>query len=46
MIPSWTRAENRVCDRFDDTRIHPGHGDGTTLGAERPHLPAWHQQGW
>lgn len=46
MIPSWTRAENRVCDRFDDdTRIHPGHGDGTTLGAERPHLPAWHQPG-
>lgn len=30
----------------DDTRVLPGHGRATTLGAERPHLPAWHARGW
>lgn len=36
-----------IFDRFDDqTVIHPGHGDSTTLGAERPHLGEWHRRGW
>ena len=30
----------------DDTHVYPGHGDDTTLGAERPSLPAWHERGW
>jgi glyoxylase-like metal-dependent hydrolase (beta-lactamase superfamily II) len=30
----------------DDTVVHPGHGKGTTLGAERPHLPEWRERGW
>jgi glyoxylase-like metal-dependent hydrolase (beta-lactamase superfamily II) len=30
----------------DDTVVHPGHGDGTTLGAERPHLAEWRARGW
>lgn len=30
----------------DDAHVHPGHGDGTTLGAERPHLPEWAERGW
>ncbi|MCC3265022.1 MBL fold metallo-hydrolase [Arthrobacter gengyunqii] len=30
----------------DDTIVHPGHGAGTTLGAERPHLPEWKERGW
>lgn len=30
----------------DDTVVHPGHGKGTTLGAERPHLPEWLARGW
>ncbi len=30
----------------DDTVIHPGHGKGTTLGAERPHLDEWRSRGW
>ncbi|WP_461168710.1 MBL fold metallo-hydrolase [Arthrobacter sp. Z1-15] len=30
----------------DDTVVHPGHGAGTTLGAERPHLQEWKQRGW
>ena len=25
----------------DETWVYPGHGDDTTLGAERPSLPAW-----
>lgn len=30
----------------DDTVVHPGHGQGTSPGAERPHLAAWKQRGW
>ena len=30
----------------DDTRVYPGHGDDTTLGAERPHLAEWWERGW
>lgn len=30
----------------DDLMVHPGHGDHTTLGAERPHLAAWRERGW
>ncbi len=29
-----------------DTRIHPGHGPGTTVATERPHLPEWVRRGW
>ncbi|WHS27993.1 MBL fold metallo-hydrolase [Auritidibacter ignavus] len=37
----------RVFDRYpDDTVVLPGHGDHTTLGAERPHLDEWKQRGW
>jgi glyoxylase-like metal-dependent hydrolase (beta-lactamase superfamily II) len=32
---------------FDDsTWVYPGHGSDTTLGAERPGLPAWRARGW
>lgn len=30
----------------DDTHIHPGHGNSTTLGAERPHVKEWAERGW
>jgi glyoxylase-like metal-dependent hydrolase (beta-lactamase superfamily II) len=30
----------------DSTVIYPGHGDDTTLGAERPHLEQWRERGW
>ena len=30
----------------DAARVLPGHGDDTTLGAERPQLPAWRARGW
>lgn len=28
------------------TVVYPGHGDDTTLGAERPHLDEWRARGW
>ncbi|MET8675240.1 MBL fold metallo-hydrolase [Streptomyces sp. CAI-21] len=30
----------------DETWVYPGHGDDTTLGAERPDLAAWRERGW
>jgi len=30
----------------DDTWVYPGHGDDTTLGAERPSLDEWQARGW
>ncbi|TFD86566.1 MBL fold metallo-hydrolase [Cryobacterium serini] len=37
----------RVFDYLpDDTLVHPGHGAGTTLGAERSKLSEWKQRGW
>lgn len=30
----------------DDTPVYPGHGDDTTIGAERPHLDEWIARGW
>ncbi|ORX08117.1 MBL fold metallo-hydrolase [Mycolicibacillus trivialis] len=30
----------------DSTVVYPGHGDDTTLGAERPHLAEWRERGW
>jgi glyoxylase-like metal-dependent hydrolase (beta-lactamase superfamily II) len=38
---------DRVFDVYaDSTVVHPGHGDDTTLGAERPHLDEWRSRGW
>ncbi|WP_225727174.1 MULTISPECIES: MBL fold metallo-hydrolase [unclassified Nocardia] len=37
----------KLFDRYgDDTVVYPGHGDDTTLGAERPHLGEWRERGW
>jgi glyoxylase-like metal-dependent hydrolase (beta-lactamase superfamily II) len=30
----------------DATWVYPGHGNDTTLGAERPHLGEWRERGW
>ena len=30
----------------DDTWFYPGHGNDSTLGAERPHLAGWRARGW
>ncbi|HEY0188940.1 MAG TPA: MBL fold metallo-hydrolase [Cellulomonas sp.] len=42
-----TDLTERVFDVLDPgTRVCPGHGAGTTLGAERPNLPTWWSRGW
>jgi glyoxylase-like metal-dependent hydrolase (beta-lactamase superfamily II) len=30
----------------DDTKVYPGHGKPTTIGAEKPHLQEWIERGW
>jgi glyoxylase-like metal-dependent hydrolase (beta-lactamase superfamily II) len=40
-------VERKLFDRLpDETWFYPGHGDDSTLGAERPALPEWHARGW
>lgn len=40
-------VERKVFDRLpDDTWFYPGHGNDSTLGAERPALPEWRARGW
>ncbi|MEO9137884.1 MAG: MBL fold metallo-hydrolase [Jatrophihabitans sp.] len=30
----------------DETWFYPGHGEDSTLGAERPHVNEWRERGW
>jgi glyoxylase-like metal-dependent hydrolase (beta-lactamase superfamily II) len=40
-------VETKLFGRLpDETWVYPGHGDDTTLGAERPQLPEWRARGW
>jgi glyoxylase-like metal-dependent hydrolase (beta-lactamase superfamily II) len=40
-------VSSKVFDRLpDETWVYPGHGNDTTLGAERPALPEWQARGW
>jgi glyoxylase-like metal-dependent hydrolase (beta-lactamase superfamily II) len=40
-------VETKVFRRLpDETWFYPGHGDDSTLGAERPHLAEWRRRGW
>ncbi|MEU9253120.1 MBL fold metallo-hydrolase [Streptomyces sp. NPDC048270] len=40
-------VQHKIFDRLpDETWIYPGHGNDTTLGAERPHLAEWRERGW
>jgi glyoxylase-like metal-dependent hydrolase (beta-lactamase superfamily II) len=42
-----TDVESKVFAKLpDETWVYPGHGDDTTLGAERPSLPEWWARGW
>jgi glyoxylase-like metal-dependent hydrolase (beta-lactamase superfamily II) len=39
--------QSKIFDRLpDETWICPGHGNDTTIGAERPHLEEWRARGW
>lgn len=40
-------VSTKIFDRLpDETWFYPGHGDDSTLGAERPQLPQWRERGW
>lgn len=40
-------VESKLFSQFpDSTQVHPGHGDDTTIGIERPSLAAWRKRGW
>ncbi|MGX1883985.1 MBL fold metallo-hydrolase [Streptomyces sp. NPDC055287] len=40
-------VEEKLFGRLpDETWVYPGHGNDTTLGNERPHLPEWRERGW
>jgi glyoxylase-like metal-dependent hydrolase (beta-lactamase superfamily II) len=40
-------VQTRVFDVLDDdTWFYPGHGDDSTLGAQRPGIPEWRERGW
>ncbi|WP_037571800.1 MBL fold metallo-hydrolase [Phaeacidiphilus oryzae] len=40
-------VETKIFDELpDETWVYPGHGNDTTLGAERPHLAEWRERGW
>ncbi|MGC0250635.1 MBL fold metallo-hydrolase [Pseudactinotalea sp. Z1748] len=42
-----TDVQTRIFDVYDDDAVvHPGHGDNTTLGAERPELDHWRERRW
>ena len=47
-FPTIIRSiDDRLFARLpDDTVVLPGHGNDTTIGAERPHLPEWADRGW
>ena len=38
--------DRRLFTLTADTLVLPGHGDETTIGAERPHLDEWIDRGW
>ena len=45
-FPAIMRSVDRLMTRPDTTAVHPGHGEDTTIGAERPHVDAWRARGW
>ncbi len=38
--------DDRLLVLAPETLVLPGHGDDTTIGAERPHLQEWIDRGW
>lgn len=42
----FASVTSKIFDAFDEGDVHPGHGDDTSLEAERPHLAEWRDRGW
>ena len=43
----FEEVSTKIFDQLpDDTWFYPGHGNDSTLGAERPHLGEWRERGW
>lgn len=42
----YESVTTKLFGTFADAVVHPGHGDDTTLAAERPHLDEWRERGW
>ena len=41
------QVSTKVFDRLpDETWFYPGHGNDSTLGAQRPHLDEWRERAW
>ncbi|MFJ8935336.1 MBL fold metallo-hydrolase [Streptomyces sp. NPDC102365] len=38
--------EEKIFALPDEAWIYPGHGNDSSLGAERPHIPEWRARGW
>lgn len=45
-FPTIIASVRRLLALPQATRVHPGHGPDTTVGAERPHLHEWITRGW
>jgi len=46
-FPTIIRSiDTRLFTLPPETLVLPGHGDDTTIGAERPHLQEWIDRGW
>lgn len=39
-------VETHLLTLPEPTVVYPGHGTQTTVGAEKPHAPAWRARGW
>lgn len=46
-IRLFNDVNEKIFDRLpDETVVRPGHGQPTTVGAERPHLDEWWERRW
>lgn len=45
-FPTIIGSVRRLLALPDGTRIHPGHGPGTTVATERSHVDEWVARGW
>ncbi|MCY7395292.1 MAG: hypothetical protein LH468_03905 [Nocardioides sp.] len=47
LVDEVDEVDERIFQRLpDDTWFYPGHGDDSTIGAQRDGLPQWRTRGW